>query len=106
MISIDAEKARVLTTTFFPSFPVATSPVQERIEHAWSTHRPPGPEDLKLVTPLEILSAIWAMRMDAVQGLDGILAICLKKCCGILLPWLRQIFSSSFALATSQRSGA
>ena len=86
VISTDAEKARVLTTIFFPSLPAATSPVQERIEHAWSTHRPPGPEDSELVTPLEVLSVIRAMRMDAAPGLDGILVICFKKCCGILLP--------------------
>ena len=98
VISTDAEKARVLTTTFFPSLPAVTSPAQERVEHAWRTHRPPGPEDSELVTPLEVLSAIRAMRMDAAPGLDGIPVICLKKCCGILLPWLRQIFSSSLAL--------
>ena len=78
VISTDAKKARVLTTTFFPSLPTATSLEQERIEHTWSTHRPPRPEDPELVTPLEVLSATQAMRMYAAPRLDGIPAICLK----------------------------
>ena len=45
VISTDEEKAQVLTTTFFPSLPTATSRTQETIEHAWSTHRPPGLEE-------------------------------------------------------------
>ena len=69
--SIDEEKARVLTTTFFPSFLAATSPKQERIEYGWSTHRPLGPEDSELVTPLEVLSAIRAMHMDVAQDWMG-----------------------------------
>ena len=105
VISTDAEKVRVLTTTFFPSLPAMTSPEQERIEHARSTHRPPRPEDSELVTPLEVLSVIWAMRMDAALGLDGIPMICLKKCCSILLPWLRQIFFSSLAVGYFPKKG-
>ena len=88
----------MLTTTLFPSLPAVTSPQQERIEHGWSTHRALGPEESELGTPLEVLSVARAMNMDVASGLDGILVICLKKFCGILLPWLRQIFSSSLAM--------
>ena len=99
VISTDEEKDQMLTTTFFSPLPAATSPKQERIEHAWSTHRPPGPEDSELVIPLEVHSAIRAMHMDAALGLDGILVICLKTFCNILLPCLRQIFSNSLGVA-------
>ena len=106
VISTDTEKVRVLTTTFFPSLPAVTSLEQERIEHAWSTHRPPEPEDSELVTPLEVLSAIRAMRMDAAPGFDGIPLICLIKCCGILLPWLMQILVVLLRWAISHKCGA
>ena len=58
VISTDEEKARVLSTTFFHSLPPTTELEHETLEHAWSTHRPPGPERLELVTPREILSTI------------------------------------------------
>ena len=38
------------------------------------------------------------MRIDTAPGVDGIPVICLKKCCGILLPWLMRIFGGSFAV--------
>ena len=98
VISTDEEKARVLSTTFFPSLPPTTEPEHETLEHAWSTHRPPGPERLELVTPREILSTIQAMRADAAPGLDRIPGRCIKMCCGTLLPWLQQIFGGSLAV--------
>ena len=65
VISTDEEKAQVLTTTFFPSLPTVMSPTQETIEHAWSSHRPLGPEECEKVTPREILSVIQSMRIAA-----------------------------------------
>ena len=88
----------MLATTFFPSLPIATSLTQKTIEHAWSTHRPLGPKEFEKVTPRGILSAILSMRFDAAPGVDGIPVICLKKCCGILLPWLMRIFGGSFVV--------
>ena len=79
VISTDEEKAQVLTTTFFPSLPIATSPTQKTIEHAWSTHRHPSPEECEKVTPKEILSVIQSMHIDIAPGVDGIPVICLRK---------------------------
>lgn len=68
------------------------------MENAQSTHRPLGPEDSELVTPLEGLSAIQAMNVDAAFGLDGIPVICSKNCCSILFRWLREVFCSSLVV--------
>ena len=77
------------------SFPSNSDEPRAREDRARMEHpSAPRPKDSELVTPLEVLSAIQARRIDAAPGLDGILVICLKKCCGILLPWLRQIFSN------------
>ena len=96
----DEEKATLLAETFFPPFPPAGADSRtEAIEHAWSTHRPPDPEEVEPSSLAEIDSAIRRLRAKAAAGLDGIPAVCIKRSKFILRPWLLRICNGSLHLA-------
>ena len=102
MLTSDAEKAAVLAAVFFPSLPVSGGARQRTrqrsIEHAWSTHRPPGSGETPAVTRAEVILAVRRTRGDSTPGLDGIPALVYKKCLYTLLPWLVRIYQGSVAL--------
>ena len=96
----DEEKAAMLAETFFPPLPPAGADSRtEAIEHAWSTHRPPGPNEVEPSSLVEIDSAIRRLRAKAAAGLDGIPAVCIKRTRFILRPWLLSICNGSLHLA-------
>ena len=96
----DEEKAALLAETFFPRLPPAGADSRtEAIEHAWSTHRPPGPEEVESSSMEEIDSAIRRLRAKAAAGMDGIPAVCIKRTRFVLRPWLLRICNASLQLA-------
>ena len=83
MLTSDIEKATTLVAVFFPSLPVSGGTRQRTrqrsIEHAWSTHRPPGSGETPAVTCAEVILAVRRTRGDSAPGLDGILALVYKN---------------------------
>ena len=93
--SSDEEKARALAPVFFPSLPPTTEVRQDAVDFAWSTHRPPGLDEVELMTRSELLKSIRSMRSGATPGMDGLLGICFKKCAVTMLPLLLRIFNGT-----------
>ena len=102
VLTSDAEKAAALAAVFFPPLPESgrgrRRTRQRSIEHAWSTHRPPGREETPVVTRGEVILAVRRTRGDSAPGLDGIPAIVYRRCLYTLLPWLVRIYQGSLAL--------
>ena len=102
ILTSDAEKAAALAAVFFPPLP-ASGGVRQRtrqrsIEHAWSTHRPPGQGEAPAVSRAEVILAVRRTRGDSAPGLDGIPAIVYRRCLMTVLPWLVRIFQGCVAL--------
>ena len=98
----DAEKAAALAAVFFPSLPESGGARQRTrqrsIQHAWSTHRPPGQGEAPVVSRVEVILAIRRTRGDSAPGLDGIPAVVYRRCLLTVLPWLVRIFQGCVAL--------
>lgn len=70
IIVSDEGKAAALASVFFPPLRPATLKIQEDIDFAWSTHRPPGDPSAVTVTVDEVTKAIKSMKRKAAPGLD------------------------------------
>ena len=95
VVRVDLEKAKVLSSVFFPQLAEMVSPRQDTIDRSWSTARPPGIFEGGGVTAAEVICAVRRARTMAAPGLDGIPVRVLQRCIHTLLPWLMRIFSGS-----------
>ena len=101
ILTSDTEKAAALAVFFPPlleSGGARQRTRQRSIEHAWSTHRPPGQGEVPAITRGEVILAVRRTRGDSAPGLDGIPAIVYRRCLLTLLPWLVRIFQGCVVL--------
>ena len=98
VISADTDKVSALAPVFFPPLPPVTDRRQTEIDHAWSTHRPPGVPSSVEVLIAEVVSAVRQMRPKAAPGLDDIPVSVFKENLFIIAPWLALMYTASLSL--------
>ena len=94
VVTTDMEKARALSSVFFPDMPTLETEDQRAIDVSWRMHRPPGATVAFGVSPLEVISTIRRQRVGAAPGRDGIPPRVFRKCMMTLLLWLTCVYNA------------